>query len=95
MRKLTTRLSHPALKSPVDPDGRRSCWGLVAPGAWGEKHGSASLAGLPMDAYRGKPFRSLVLDTFDRLSAPVEHRYVWSELQPWFDSDRPGRRRRP
>ena len=26
-----------------------------------------------------------VLDTFDRLSAPVEHRYVWSELQPWFD----------
>ena len=38
-----------------------------------------------MDTYRGKPFRSLVLDTFDRLSAPVEHRYVWSELAPWFD----------
>ena len=38
-----------------------------------------------MDGYRRKPFRSLVLDTFDRLSAPVEHRYVWSELQPWFD----------
>jgi hypothetical protein len=26
-----------------------------------------------------------VLDTFDRLSAPVEYRYVWSDLQPWFD----------
>jgi len=38
-----------------------------------------------MDAYRGKPLRSLVLDTFDRLSAPVEHRYVWSELAPWFE----------
>ena len=38
-----------------------------------------------MDAYRGMPFRSLVLDTFDRLSAPVEFRYVWTDLQPWFD----------
>jgi hypothetical protein len=38
-----------------------------------------------MAAYRGKPLRSLVLDTFDRLSAPVEHRYVWSELAPWFE----------
>jgi hypothetical protein len=44
----------------------------------------AGLAGLPMDAYRGKPLRSLVLDTFDRLSAPVEHRYVWKDLEPWF-----------
>ena len=38
-----------------------------------------------MATYRDKPFRSLVLDTFDRLSAPVEHRFVWSELAPWFD----------
>ena len=37
-----------------------------------------------MAGYRGKPFRSLFLDTFDRLSAPVEHRYVWDELAPWF-----------
>jgi hypothetical protein len=37
-----------------------------------------------MSTYRDKPFRSLVLDTFDRLSAPVEHRYVWAELEPWF-----------
>ena len=37
-----------------------------------------------MAGYRGKPFRSLFLDTFDRLSAPVEHRYVWEELAPWF-----------
>ena len=39
-----------------------------------------------MYTYRDKPFRSLVLpDTFDRLTAPVEHRYVWSELQRWSD----------
>ena len=49
-----------------------------------DRRGVTALSGLPMDAYRGKPFRSLVLDTFDRLSAPVEHRYVWKELAPWF-----------
>src|ERR1035441_3613501 len=59
--------------------------GVVAPGRWGDDHGVSGLAGLPMYTYRDKPFRSLVLDTFDRLTAPVEHRYVWSELRPWFD----------
>jgi hypothetical protein len=58
--------------------------GVVMPGGYGEQRGIARLAGLPMDAYRGKPLRSLVLDTFDRLSAPVEHRYVWDDLAPWF-----------
>jgi hypothetical protein len=59
--------------------------GVVAPGAYGDRTGRTALASLPMHAYRGKPFRSLVLDTFDRLSAPVEHRYVWTELAPWFE----------
>jgi SAM-dependent methyltransferase len=86
MRTLTTRISHPALKRLSTPVAAALYGGIVVPGAWGEKHGIGSLAGLPMDSYRGKPFRSLVLDTFDRLSAPVEHRYVWSDLQPWFDS---------
>ena len=54
------------------------------PGAYGDREGVAGLSRLPMDAYRGKPLRSLVLDTFDRLSAPVEHRYVWKDLEPWF-----------
>ncbi len=53
---------------------------MVGPGAVRQRHGVGALAGLPMGAYRDKPFRSLVLDTFDRLSAPVEHRYVWGEL---------------
>jgi hypothetical protein len=31
--------------------------------------------------------RSLWLDTFDRLSAPIEHRYVWEELEPWYSAN--------
>jgi SAM-dependent methyltransferase len=34
--------------------------------------------------YHRKPMRSLWLDTFDRLSAPIEHRYVWEEIRPWY-----------
>ena len=58
---------------------------FVLPGAWGEKNRIGTLSGLPMDAYRNMPFRGLVLDTFDRLSAPVEYRYIWRDLQKWFD----------
>jgi len=85
LRTLTTRLSHPALKALSTPIAAVLWGAFVIPGRWGERRGIGNLAGLPMDAYRDKPFRSLVLDTFDRLSAPVEHRYVWSDLQPWFD----------
>jgi SAM-dependent methyltransferase len=85
VRMLTTRLSHPALKALSTPIAAVLWGAFVIPGAWGERRGIAALAGLPMDAYRGKPFRSLVLDTFDRLSAPVEYRYVWSDLEPWFE----------
>jgi len=74
----------PAAQAVEHPHRRLSLLRGVAPGAYGDRAGVAALAGLPMDAYRGKPFRSLVLDTFDRLSAPVEHRYVWKDLAPWF-----------
>jgi SAM-dependent methyltransferase len=84
VRKVTVKLPHPTLKALSTPIAGVLYGGLVAPGRWGQRRGVAALAGLPMDTYRDKPFRSLVLDTFDRLSAPVEHRYVWSELEPWF-----------
>jgi SAM-dependent methyltransferase len=84
LRKVTVRLSHPVLKMMSAPIAALLYWGVVAPGAFGDDHGVSFLSGLPMSAYRGKPFRSLTLDTFDRLSAPVEHRYVWKELAPWF-----------
>jgi SAM-dependent methyltransferase len=84
LRKVTVRLPHGVLKVVSAPIAALLYWGVVTPGAFGERRGVPFLAGLPMSAYRGKPFRSLDLDTFDRLSAPVENRYVWRELAPWF-----------
>jgi SAM-dependent methyltransferase len=85
IRKVTVRLPYRAVKAISTPVAGLLYLGVVAPGRWGKEHGWSSLAALPMYTYRDKPFRSLVLDTFDRLTAPVEHRYVWSELQRWFD----------
>ena len=85
LRRLTTRLSHPVLKALCTPIAAVLWVTVVLPGQWGEKHRIGTLSGLPMDTYRNMPFRGLVLDTFDRLSAPVEHRYIWRELQRWFD----------
>ena len=84
LRRLTVRLPHRVLRALTTPIAAALYVGVVLPGQFGDRYGIGALRGLPMDAYRGKPFRSLVLDTFDRLSAPVEHRYVWSELEPWF-----------
>lgn len=86
-RKLTVRLPHRTLRVLAGPIATALYVGTVMPGQWGERRGIAALAGLPMGSYRGKPLRSLVLDTFDRLSAPVEHRYVWRELEPWFTDE--------
>lgn len=85
VRRLTIRMPHRLLKpvSAVVAVALRVL--VVAPGEIGDSRGIAILSGLPMSAYRRKPFRSLELDTFDRLSAPVEHRYVWSDLEPWFE----------
>jgi SAM-dependent methyltransferase len=60
---------------------------FVTPGTWGDKWGVAWLKKLPLAVYRRRSFRALWLDTFDRLSAPVEHRYLWSELEPWFAAE--------
>jgi SAM-dependent methyltransferase len=84
VRKLTVRMPHRVLK-PVSAGVALGLKALVVlPGRVGDQRNIAALSGLPMSAYRDKPFRSLELDTFDRLSAPVEHRYIWSELEPWF-----------
>jgi SAM-dependent methyltransferase len=84
LRTVTVRLPHRTLKAVSQGIAAGLYVGVVMPGHYGDRRGVAALAGLPMDAYRGKPLRSLVLDTFDRLSAPVEHRYVWKDLAPWF-----------
>jgi SAM-dependent methyltransferase len=85
LRAVTVRLPHQVLKMVSAPIAFGLYVTVVAPGGYGERRHIGALAGLPLHAYRGKPLRSLVLDTFDRLSAPVEHRYVWDELAPWFD----------
>jgi SAM-dependent methyltransferase len=84
LRRATIHLPHPFLKVLSGPIAAVLEVVVVGPGLWGQRRGIAALSRLPMSTYRDKPFRSLVLDTFDRLSAPVEHRYVWAELEPWF-----------
>lgn len=84
LRTVTVRLSHPVLKALSTPIAGLLYAVVVVPGRWGERNGVTAASRLPMDTYRDKPFRSLVLDTFDRLSAPVEHRYVWADLEGWF-----------
>jgi len=87
LRALTVRMPHRVLRALSAPIAALLYVGVVRLGAFGQRAGIARLAGLPMAGYRGKPLRSLVLDTFDRLSAPVEHRYLWEELAPWFDEE--------
>jgi len=85
LRLVTVRVPHRLLRIASIPMAALLWLGLVLPGSIGERLGLNALAGLPMHTYRHSPFRALWLDTFDRLSAPVEHRYVWSELAPWFE----------
>lgn len=86
VRRMTVQMPHRVLKPFSTAMAVVLSILVVQPGLFGQRRGISVLSGLPMSAYRGKPLRSLVLDTFDRLSAPVEHRYVWNELEPWFSS---------
>ena len=83
LRKVTVRLPHPVLRALSAPVALGLAALVVAPGRAGERTGGR-LARLPLAAYRHRPFKSLWLDTFDRLSAPIENRYLWEELEPWF-----------
>jgi SAM-dependent methyltransferase len=84
LRRGTVRMPHRVLKALSAPAAAALYAGFVAPGRFGQRRGIRRLASLPLAFYRGKPVRSLWLDTFDRLSAPIENRYVWAELAPWF-----------
>lgn len=85
LRSLTVRTPHRLLRILSVPVAAMLYVGVVRLGAFGARAEIDRLSRLPMASYRGKSFHSLVLDTFDRLSAPVEHRYVWEELAPWFE----------
>jgi SAM-dependent methyltransferase len=85
LRRLTVRLPFRVLRLLSIPIAALLYSTVVMGGKLGELTGVKALAALPMATYRDKPPRSLVLDTFDRLSAPIEHRFVWSDLAPWFE----------
>lgn len=83
-RRLTVHLPFRLLRALAWPLAALLYGAVVVPGEVGRRRGVARLASLPLQAYRGKPLRVLWLDTFDRLSAPEEHRYTWATLAPWF-----------
>ena len=84
LRRLTVRVPHPALRSASAVVAAILWVALVWPGRAVPRLTRASH--LPLAAYRSKPFRSLWLDTFDRLSAPLEARYLWEDIARWFSS---------
>ena len=85
MRRLTTRLPHTVTRLVSAPISAALYAAIVVPGSMGDRWGSRLLAGFPLAVYRGNPLRALWLDTFDRLSAPIETRYIWDEVRPWFE----------
>lgn len=87
LRTVTVRMPHPVLRALSAPISFGLHVLVVLPGRFGEVRGWR-LSRLPLAAYRHRPLRSLWLDTFDRLSAPIETRYVWDDVEPWFrDAD--------
>ncbi|MDQ4133770.1 MAG: class I SAM-dependent methyltransferase [Actinomycetota bacterium] len=84
MRRVTVRLPHRVLR-PLSAGIATVLYGAVV---WPGRAGAAGrvyvLQGLPLAAYRRRPLRALWLDTFDRLSAPAEARYLWEEVEGWY-----------
>lgn len=83
LRRVTVRVPHPLLRPLCLPLAGLLYGAVVVPGALGDRRKLRRLSALPLAVYRGSPLRSLWLDTFDRLSAPIEHRYTWDEVRPW------------
>jgi SAM-dependent methyltransferase len=79
LRRVTTRTPPGAIRIMSWPIALLLWLTVVHAGARWRPH-------LPLAVYRGQPMRALWLDTFDRLSAPIEHRYTWMQLQPWYDA---------
>lgn len=86
LRRVTVKLPHPVLRALSVPLASLLYLTFVLPGRLGDATSLKPLARLPLQTYRGRPLRSLWLDTFDRLSAPIEKRYLWHEIEPWFQA---------
>jgi len=82
VRRLTTRLPHRALHALCYPVGAALFVVFVGPyRVLRQRRRSRRLAAaLPLKAYADYPFGVLVNDQFDRLSAPIEHRYTRAQV---------------
>lgn len=81
LRRLTTFLPRPFLRIMCAPLAFLLALLFVIPGQIGERFHINGLKNLPLATYRRRPLRALWLDTFDRLSAPLEYRYSWPQLE--------------
>jgi SAM-dependent methyltransferase len=84
LRRVTVKMPLAALRLLCWPLAAALYGGIVLPGSVGARARIGRLATLPLATYRGSPLRSLWLDTFDRLSAPLEARFTPEEVASLF-----------
>jgi SAM-dependent methyltransferase len=83
MRTVTRRVPHPVLRVVSAGIATGLYGGLVVGCAVASRLGKP-LDDFPLALYRHRPVRALWLDTFDRLSAPIERRFTFADVEPWF-----------
>jgi 2-polyprenyl-3-methyl-5-hydroxy-6-metoxy-1,4-benzoquinol methylase len=83
VRRVTLRMPHPLLHVLCYPLAAALLLAAVVPyRALRKRHRLRFLAeAMPLKAYADYPFAVLVNDQFDRLSAPIEHRYTDVEVR--------------
>jgi hypothetical protein len=87
-RRLTTRLPQRLLHLLCYPLAAGLFLSVVLPHRWARNRswlGPLDEA-LPLKAYTDYPFGVLLNDQFDRLSAPIEHRFTEAEIRGWLDA---------
>lgn len=86
LRGVTTRLPHWVTLVLSYPAAAAAYAGFVWPYQLLNTAGLRSVAErMPMKQYAVYPFRVCVNDQFDRLSAPIEHRFKRDEVLAWFE----------
>jgi SAM-dependent methyltransferase len=83
VRRFTPKVPKPLLRALSAPLAAALYGAIVLPGRMGEAGGVRRLDALPLQTYRRRPLRSLWLDTFNRLHAPFEHRFVREDIDRW------------
>jgi SAM-dependent methyltransferase len=84
LRRVTVRMPLSVLRLLCWPLAAALYVSIVVPGTVGDRLRFERLASIPLATYRRHPLRSLWLDTFDRLSAPLERRFTEPEARSLF-----------